>query len=141
MDKTPHYFYSFAVDFYIIIPDNDYNKSKTTQGDLIMGAFGAEYCFPGRLTHEQVRRKFRKAKRADYEDAQMNDEPCYGGGYMALGDITFEDTFIKDYRKAVDYCAKRAEKWGNCYAVLTNYKPYGRKRASKHWLVFGWVPE
>lgn len=115
-----------------------------------MGAFGAEFHFPGRLTHEQVNKKFRKAKMEAYFD-QCQDyrqegreegwsEP-YGGGYSALGHIEFEDIFIKDYNKAVDYCADRAEKWGRCYAVLTNYKPWGRKKASKHWLVFGWVPE
>ena len=111
-----------------------------------MGAFGAQFHFPGRLTHEQVSKKFRKAKMEAYYDqcqdyAQDGWGAPYGGGYSALGHIEFEDIFIKDYNKAVDYCADRAQKWGRCYAVLTNYKPWGRKKASKHWLVFGWVPE
>ena len=112
-----------------------------------MGAFGAKFCFPGRLTHEQVTRKFKKEVKFAYM-AQLQDyaqdgwgEP-YGGGYSRLSYIEFEDIFIKDYNKAVEYCAQRADKWsGRCCAVLTNYKPHGRKKASKHWLVFGWVPE
>ena len=106
-----------------------------------MGAFSAEFYFPAKMTKDQISRKFRQIKREAYEEAEMNGEPCYGGGYMALGNIDFEDTFIKDENKAIDYALGRAEKWGNCYAVLTNYRPYGRKRASKHWVVCGWVPE